>query len=271
MKNLTKLSVLIITFASFQYSCNKEEVVQIQKFENVEYYSTNPKKEVLDFLKTTKYNPFPNTKLLEDYSDRELNEAKWILEAASNYLVNVNLDKKFSSKEEFTLSFNLFEENDQLKIEGSELSDKFDLLLQELYELEFNKNENVKIVDFELIEVSGLISDIKVTVYFGISAGGENGNLFPNYDVELFEAAQILQDSINMEIYNPFLNQWVQNVEIIAYFPGLQDPGYTIYCCLPSGDFFPHSDFNQIYTDAKNEIQLQLDYFQLPTNYPSNI
>ena len=235
----TNLIISLFTVFFLPISCNKEENLTSRTYIEEDYYPGSPelvKQEVISFLKTSKHNPFAATKSLSDYTDRELSEAKWILEATSNYLKNVNISEKYSSEEAFTISFNLFEENGELKVDGLEMSDKFDDLLDQLIIRENALNRNVKLLDFDIISVDNLIADIKVTAIFGSGSGNGTNAIFPD-DLYPFDVFAMYSENLLAEL-GPVQNQFYTNIQYGGIYP------YTYISNQNDPNYFPQQDPN---------------------------
>ena len=160
------------------FSCGKEEATE-PTFVEKEFFIDNPETataRVLDFLS---YTDLTETTLRSDYPDTEVNEGLWTLEAAGNYVDNVNLSYKSDVTINYNLSVENVNDNGVLKMSGADMTDRFNELQASIAAEEQTNGRVAKIVDFKLESVSNQQSELVVGVVY---AGPGNGDSPENID-----------------------------------------------------------------------------------------
>lgn len=143
-----------------------------------EYYPSNEvdiKEKIVGFLgKARSANPMKT----ED-GKLEINEAIWMMEGASNYLMNVNLDLPNSSHEKLTMDIPVSLDGGTLKANESDIYERFNNFTQQVEALE--NDTKAKISNYYVVSSDN--NNVKIEVDISLSnledisstCGGANG------------------------------------------------------------------------------------------------
>jgi hypothetical protein len=135
-------------FTEKPYNLTSEAVIKAKVSTFVEHLTSN----------VPERTPFPNT---------EVNEAKWDLEAAANFLYNDNLgEKEITETQTFTLSIPNITEGGVLKMVGTEMTTKFSEILAQISTYETQTGTVGTFADFKIEQVSATSSQITATIAF---------------------------------------------------------------------------------------------------------
>lgn len=145
-------------------STKKDMALQIKEYYPPETVDVTEK--VVNFLNHTKtYNP--NASFKTEFKDMEMNEAMWTLEAAANYLVNKNMIYKMDEDNEvfnYNLEFELQKKDNNLKINGKDLTAKFEQLMSKINTKAKANSKLPKLVDFYVEKHKSQIVSFKINV-----------------------------------------------------------------------------------------------------------
>ena len=195
------------------FSCGKEEAID-PIFVEKEFFIENPETataRVLDFLS---YTDLTETTLRSDYPDTEVNEGLWTLEAAGNYVDNVNLALKSDITINYNLSISNVTDNGILKMSGVDMTDKFNQLQASILTEESN-GRVAKIVDFEIGSISNQQTDLVIGIVY---AGPDNGN-----NPEDISGCQPWPESVNVwEAHTPLTACLLSGVDNFLWFQTVQ-------------------------------------------------
>lgn len=180
MNNFKKTTVFFMLFSITLFSCSKENTSTNAKYVDKDYYPGTQelaKQEVLEFLQTTKTYGQAMAKTTTTYQDRELSEAKWVMEGASNYLTNVNMQNIDGevSVQNYEYEFDLLNVNSDIYIKGEDMTTKFDNLFIDVETYKLLNNTKAYVVDFEIKLVSESKATLSSTVLFSEVNGSVSG------------------------------------------------------------------------------------------------
>lgn len=284
MKNLSIITLLILVLAS----CSKDAKIEIKEVEKYNNYNpSNAKQEVLDFLKTTKTYNNLNAKTSTTYPDREIGEAKWVMEGASNYLQNTNLALKNDETIKYDITIdNKTSSNGVLMMDGSDMSNKFDYVFSQVQAHKNSTGKDAKLIDYKIISADNSKSTIEVYAVYGISNGGGLATSWPTASITTQQVAQLYTDSINNEVThtsvgstnngNGTVNQgfWYSSVSILSTYvlptqswggAGVNEIGvgnlYFTQMGSNSPTIFPNNLLPQYFLSTKSEINSQINSF----------
>jgi len=157
---------------------NQNELIQ-------EYYApdgVDVNAKVLSFLtKTETYSIANNQQKLADFEDTEANEAMWLMEGASNYLSNENLNNNAdpeNEKLEYTINVtNTTDANGNILMVGSDMITKFDQIHNDIDAYTVANNKTASVVNYELTNLNSNESEISVKAVLALV--NQNNNLPP--------------------------------------------------------------------------------------------
>jgi hypothetical protein len=148
------------------------------------------------------------------YSDTEVNEAKWLIEASSNYLYNDNAMTGIpDTVVKYSLSIANINTSGILKMVGSEMTSQTQALLQQITETEMANNTTSCFADVELDQISTSTSQLTVKVAFKRA---------PQGDISWDQASSLINQGITDIIANnngtiPTCSCWNPSVTIFEY------------------------------------------------------
>ena len=149
------------------FSCSKEATIE-PNFVEKSFFVENPETATIKVLEFLSHTDLTETTLRSNFPDTEVNEGLWTLEAAGNYLENVNLALKSDVINNHTLSIININDNGILKMSGVDMTDKFNQLQAIIAAEEQVIGETAKIVDFEIQAISNQQTDLIVGVVYGV-------------------------------------------------------------------------------------------------------
>ncbi len=244
MKNLFLLA-LIITLVS----CSKENPIIEEVNTNTkalemikEYYpdsGINVKEKVVDFLaKSRSLNPMKNNS-----EDIEFNEAVWMMEGASNYLMNVNLDLSTNAHKILDIDLPVFTENGEYIVKETDVFDQFNYLQSQVTEYEIENDKSAQIADYAIKSVNENSILLHVSVLFG-----ENQDEETNCYYGFRSTSQC--ENKNMEL--PY---WNYNYGPSNQYESIVDWVYTMnqnYLCGHNTIDYP--DYDVFFTNVRDII-----------------
>ena len=247
MQNIT-LALLCTTMMIF--SCNKENGIEKEtNYVDTDYYpgsSEKVKEEILEFLAATNTynNAIAKTNLLG--LNRNPSEGKWLMEGASNFLTNVNLNLGTDTVIEIDIEIdNLIANDGSILMDGADMVAEFDNLHNNIASIENTIGKTAKILDYEISTVSSLRTGIKIKTIFGLNLDLLTLNEYPNdiNPVDLFEQYEIdLKDEFGTPSNTFYTNVEYNGILPYTHNPNVNDPNY-----------YPQQDPNSPLFDASLE------------------
>lgn len=221
----------LFSIALLAASCQKEKTVKPSSINFVEK-TWAPTGEVEAKAKVTTFLSHLSSSeidLRSNYSDTEVNEARWILEGSGNYIANVNIPNHDASDVQvYTLTINNVTANNELKMEGAEMTSKFSDLLNSIAAHETQSGEVAMAVDMKLTQVSSAASEVEAKVMYGKVREVENPPPFIAWNVAIFTATSDVNsiiDDLNLGLPGVGCS-WTPEVEVYKWEFG--DP--ELYC-----------------------------------------
>jgi hypothetical protein len=160
-------AILLLLTVLCLVSCENQEALEI-KFEQNKFVpetTEEVKFKVIDFLSHT---TAPTTvSLRSEYEDKEVNEGFWTLEAAANYISNVNLDNDLVEKITYTLNIDNKIEGGIIMMDGPDMTTKFNDLQTLINDSAVNLSQVPKVVDAKLVSANSVQTKIDFKVLFG--------------------------------------------------------------------------------------------------------
>ncbi len=243
-------------------SCGEEETTVTPIFIEKPVFIENPETATAKVLEFLNHTDISEITLRNDFSDTEVNEGLWTLEAASNYVDNVNITLETDSTINYSLVISNVVDNGIINMSGVDMVDKFNQLQTSIEAEEAASGRTAKIVDFEINAISDQQSDLEVGVVFG---GQENVDGCEDWPAS--ESIYFAGDHLDPCILSPLDNlEWYQTVSNIEN-PSLcyEDGEVTMYDII--GNSMEPDDFDEAYAAAQDMIAcFYSTYLPSPSN-----
>jgi hypothetical protein len=153
---------------------------------------------------TSERDPFPNT---------EVNEAKWDMEAAANFLYNDNLGENvITETQTFAITIPNVIEGNVLKMVGSEMTAKFQEMVDQIEAVEAQTGKVGVMADLKFEQVTASASEVSIVVAFAEEQEVAG--------VSFESAARMATHAINVSMPAPACIQWNPSISIHSYVQG---------------------------------------------------
>jgi len=239
-------------------SCENQEEIKI-KFEQKKFIPSTTEEvnyRVKDFLSHTSATTQTNGALRTVYDDKEVNEGFWTLEAAANYISNVNLDNKLETTITYTLNIDNKVDNGVIMMDGPDMTVKFDDLQALIDASATDLSKVAKIVDAQLVSANDQQTVINFRVLFG-------ANPPPPEDCEWDPSTQMpIAGELISGCISENLPQYHYYSDVRDYRAGetsefqncFFDHFYNIALFRETYDPFPSEEMDQYYDEIMNFI-----------------
>lgn len=246
----------ISCFVLFVFSCKKEisEVAKVKKDDNylnksnegddfmdISYCPKDDKvkSKTLDFLSKTKTGNASLTNSIS-YRNCSIEEGIWTMEAAANYLTNINLigvnsDVIFKQ----SLSLKNISVNNETHIIGSEMTTKFDDFFNALNQYELSNNVTAKLVDFRIVSSNKNDTEVEIHAILGKEVDEIEET---STNISSFDAADQIEQNLNFS----FLNRLMVN--------NGYSPLTAVNVVNQSTSFFSNVSILSFYITPDNEV-----------------
>ncbi len=208
-----------------------------------------------------------NSDFREDFSDTEINEGKWLLEATGNYLTNINSDGTFTDMEELSATITTVEEDGTLKMVGSSMTDKFQEILDAVAAKETADGVVAVGMDVKFVEVADNSADLNFVVMYKKGTAVDPPYTFP-------EAFYVIQDNIAariadfrdgcVEYFSPELHHFYQDPPVWTL--GSRESHYVDSEIADLNNLIYGGDA-EADSDADLFFDIALDFAADPVNY----
>lgn len=244
MKKYKRIFILLTVMIMIQYSCTKETNID-DTYIVTDYYPGSQelvKKEVLSFLNFTIFNKNSSYKTNTEFEDTDPSEGSWVMEGASNYIVNVNIYLKTDTVIDLIIEVeNFLDSNEKIKMKGGHMVSVFNQLHNELLTIEESLDKLTRLIDYEIKEVSPSKTTINVSAVFGsVENEGSGYSSYPNdispltlfnyYEADLLidlgGSSSQFYTNITYWGLSPYTHIW--DVNSPDYWPE-QDPNSSLY------------------------------------------
>lgn len=242
---MNHLTLVILSLSIIMFSCNKEnELPQKINYVDTDYYpgsNEKVKEEILEFLALTKTynNAIAKTNLLG--LNKTPSEGKWLMEGASNYLSNVNLDLVTDTVIEFEIEIdNLLSNDGSILMDGADMVTEFDNLHLDINSVGNSIDKTAKIVDYEITEVTTNSTTIGIKTVYGkvgpiFNWGNFTNDVSPQDVFDSYETKLLIElSNVNADFYTnityggltPYVH--ISDVTDPNYYPQ-QDPSSPLF------------------------------------------
>ncbi len=243
-------------------SCGEEETTITPIFIEKPVFIESDKVATAKVLEFLNYTDIGEITLRNDFSDTEVNEGLWTLEAASNYVDNVNISLKKDTIISYGLVISNVVNNGIINMSGVDMVDKFNQLQANINVEEVSSGRTAKLIDFKFNAVSDQQSDLEIGVVFG---GQENVDGCEDWPTS--ESIFFAGDHLNPCILSALDNfEWYQTVSNIEN-PSLcyEEDEVVMYEIM--GDTMEPDDFDEAYAAAQDMIAcFYSTYLPSPSN-----
>lgn len=257
------LTYFLLIFALLAiYSCGKDDVTAAPIFTEKPIFIENHELATAKVKEFLNHTDISEITLRSEFPDTEVNEGLWTLEAASNYVDNVNIVQKTDTIIDYDLTIVNLVDGEVVKMSGVDMVDKFNQLQASITAEEAASGKTAKIVDFKFNAVSDQQSDLEVGVVFGVQENVDGCEDWPASE-SIFFAGDHLNPCILSALDNLEWYQTVSNIEnpSLCY----EDDEVVMYEIL--GDTMEPDDFDEAYAAAQDMIAcFYSTYLPSPSN-----
>ncbi len=219
------------------------------------------------------------------FEDTEVHEARWIMEAAGNYVYNVNAQSgEITTFQEYTLNVtNTTDASGELQMEGSAMTTAFASLQNSINQDAAQIGKAPALVDIELQQADGQASTIKAKVGYVKSAvpvgGCDNDPNIPNPTTNWDNAAQVVEEMIVDSLaafyaIEPGCGIWTPQTAIYTWDGNSNDVfrcNNSGVICLTQRSGNPPPQYQCVWApvDASAAIDIAMEYIQQYNTLPN--
>ncbi|MBP7273230.1 MAG: hypothetical protein KA974_05290 [Saprospiraceae bacterium] len=215
--------------------------------------------------KVNTFLSFANSNSRNSFDNTEISEGKWLLEGSLNYLENVNLNPAIPIVEfkDFQIEIDNITENGQLKMTGSDMTNKFNAVLQQIHDYEVATNAVASIVDVNVIQLDQNKSTLVVKVGFSKQSNNLTSWFVAGLDISYAANVDVVLPNLFSSCIGPASganNIWLTSINLYEVEEATYSTNYlTLLRSNNNGQFLssklsPDAVFCSIYPDANFEL-----------------
>ncbi|MFK8044563.1 MAG: hypothetical protein AB8B72_03655 [Crocinitomicaceae bacterium] len=164
---------------------------------------------------TTAGNP-DFTAYANSEADPLVEEGVWMMEAAANYLTNVNFETTSADEtHQFNISVDNYVDGGIIKMNDADLYAKFDAFMVSVNSYANESERLPRLVDFKVVNVSNSLTTLQAYVVYGEDI--LPSVTFPTTNGDIYTVRDELESKITQTIYGQLFQQYVGNAASGSY------------------------------------------------------